>query len=296
MVERRGLRILQPKGDPAAVMLGPDATPEAIQRLRTQLGLDRSLLVQFVTWMGQLVRADLGQSIFFQQPVTAVIADHLTPTVLLSLLALFIAVGIGVPAGIISAVDRGGIKDQATMTIALVGVSIPEFWLSLNLVLLLAVRYQWFPVAGYVPLTENPWLTLKHLLLPAFSMGFVQSALIARMSRTAALDVLGQGFIRTARAKGLSEWIVINRHMLRNALVTIITVIGIVFSILMGGNVAVESIFGIPGIGQLLITSVLRRDYPVIQGIVLLIATTYVFINLIVDLLYALVDPRIQYQ
>ncbi len=282
-------------GDPAVIMLGPDASPEAIAKLRGDLGLDAPLTLQWIRWFRRVTVGDLGRSIFFGIPVTAAIRQHLGPTLLLSLLAILIAVGIGVPAGILSAVRRGSLVDQAVTLVAFLGISMPEFWLALNLVLVLAVRFTVFPVAGYVSPSAGLWDSLRHLVLPAFTMGFVQSALIARMTRTSMLEIVGQDYVRTAHAKGLPSRRVTLRHIFPNALVAVITVVGITLSVMMGGNVVAETIFTIPGVGQLLFTSVLRRDYPVIQGIVLLIATTYVMINLLVDLTYAAVDPRVRY-
>lgn len=282
-------------GDPAVIMLGPDAPESAVAELRRELGLDAPIVTQWVRWFRRVLAGDLGRSIFFGIPVTAAIREHLVPTLLLSLLAILIAVGIGVPAGIVSAVRRGSVADQVVTVTAFLGVSVPEFWLALNLVLLFAVRLGVLPVAGYAPPEAGLAASLRFLLLPAFTMGFVQSALIARMTRTAMLDVLAQDYVRTARAKGLPPRRVTFRHMLPNAAIAVITVVGIVFSVMMGGNVVAETIFTIPGLGQLLFTSVLRRDYPVIQGIVLLVAVTYVAINLLVDIAYALADPRVRY-
>lgn len=282
-------------GDPAVIMLGPDAPAEAVARLRAELGLDAPFHLQWLRWFQRVLAGDLGTSIFFGLPVTETVRRHLLPTILLSLLAIAIAIGIGVPAGILSAVRRGSLLDQAVTLVAFLGVSVPEFWLALNLVLLFAVRWGLLPVAGYQPPSAGLGLALRYLILPAFTMGFVQSALIARMTRTAMLEVMGQDYIRTARAKGLSFARVTMGHAFPNALITVVTVVGIIFSVMMGGNVVAETIFTIPGVGQLLITSVLRRDYPVIQGIVLLIATAYVLINLLVDLMYTFVDPRIRY-
>lgn len=282
-------------GDPAVIMLGPDAPDEAVTRLRQELGLDAPLFTQWFRWFQKVLVGDLGTSIFFGLPVTTTIRQHLLPTVLLSALAISISVGIGVPAGIISAVRRGSLMDQGVTLVAFLGVSVPEFWLALNLVLLFSVHLGLLPVAGYAPPTAGLWTSLRYLVLPAFTMGFVQSALIARMTRAAMLDVVAQDYIRTARAKGLSSQRVTLRHAFPNALIAVVTVVGIIFSVMMGGNVVAETIFTIPGVGQLLITSVLRRDYPVIQGIVLLIAAAYVVINLLVDVVYAAVDPRIRY-
>lgn len=282
-------------GDPVVIMLGPDASEEAVTRLRTELGLDAPVYRQWARWFQRVLVGDLGTSIFFGVPVTETIRRHLPPTIYLSALAILVAVGIGVPAGIISAVRRGSALDQAVTMTAFLGVSIPEFWLALNLVLLFAVNLQLLPVAGYAPPTAGLAVSLRYLVLPAFTMGFVQSALIARMTRAAMLEVVVADYVRTARAKGLPSPRVTMRHIFPNALITVITVIGIIFSVMMGGNVIAETIFTIPGLGQLLMSSVLRRDYPVIQGIVLLVAAAYVVINLLVDVAYALVDPRIRY-
>lgn len=282
-------------GDPAVIMLGPDAPDDAVVRLRSELGLDAPLYLQWVRWFQRVLVGDFGKSIFFGLPVTETIRRHLAPTIYLSGLAILVAIGVGVPAGVISAVHRGSMVDQGVTMLAFLGVSIPEFWLALNLVLLFAVNLNLLPVAGYVPPSEGLGASLRYLILPAFTMGFVQSALIARMTRAAMLEVVVQDYIRTARAKGLHSRHVTMRHTFPNALIAVITVIGIIFSVMMGGNVITETIFTIPGIGQLLMSSVLRRDYPVIQGIVLLIATAYVAINLLVDVAYALVDPRIKY-
>jgi peptide/nickel transport system permease protein len=282
-------------GDPAVIMLGPDAPDDAVAALRQDLGLDAPFYAQWARWLRRAAVGDLGTSIFFGIPVTTAIRQHLAPTLYLSLLAVLFAIGIGVPAGILSAVRRGSLLDQTVTLVAFLGVSVPEFWLALNLVLLFAVRLGMLPVAGYTSPLVDPAAGLRYLALPAFTMGFVQSALIARMTRTAMLEVVAQDYIRTARAKGLSFRRVTMGHAFPNALITVITVVGIIFSVMMGGNVIAETIFTIPGVGQLLITSVLRRDYPVIQGIVLIVATAYVLINLLVDVVYTVVDPRIRY-
>ncbi len=282
-------------GDPVSAMLGMDANPTDIARMRAQLGLDKPLALQYAQWIGKALQGNLGESIFLQIPVVSAVADRLEPTVLLTLLAIAFAIGLGIPAGVISATRFGTFSDQCFMVIALLGVSMPEFWLGLNLIFVVAVKLGWLPVAGYAPL-ESGWLsTLRYLLLPAFCLGFVQSTLIARMTRAVMLDVLSQDYIRTGHAKGLAASRVICKHALKNALIPTLTVIGITFAILMGGAIVIETVFNIPGIGRLLVQSVLRRDYPVIQGVVLLIAGAYVVINLLVDVLYAYLDPRIKY-
>jgi peptide/nickel transport system permease protein len=282
-------------GDPVSAMLGMDANPTDVERMRVQLGLDKPLLVQYGHWIGRAVQGDFGESVFLQIPVLSAVTDRLEPTCLLTLLAIAIAIGLGVPTGVISATRFGTVSDQCFMVIALLGVSMPEFWLGLNLIFLVAVKLGWLPVAGYVPLGSH-WLgTLRYLILPAFCLGFVQSALIARMTRAVMLEVLSQDYIRTGHAKGLAASRVVCKHALKNALIPTLTVIGITFAILMGGAIVIETVFNIPGVGRLLVQSVLRRDYPVIQGVVLLIAGAYVLINLLVDMLYAYLDPRIRY-
>jgi peptide/nickel transport system permease protein len=283
-------------GDPAAVILGADATPEALAELRARLGLDKPLLLQFAHWCGRMLRGDLGESIFLRRPVTQAIAERLEPTFLLAGLATLFAVLIGIPTGVLAAVYHNSWLDRLFMTIAIFGVAMPNFWLGLNLIFLFALTLPLLPVSGYVPLADNPWQTLRFLLLPAFSLGFPQSALIARMTRGSMLDVLSQDYIKTARAKGLREMLVIYKHALKNTMITVLTVVGIVLAITLSGSVVIETVFGLPGIGRLIINSVLRRDYPVIQGAVLFIAAGYVLVNLLIDVLYVYLDPRITYQ
>jgi peptide/nickel transport system permease protein len=283
-------------GDPAAVILGADATPEALAELRARLGLDKPLLLQFAHWCGRMLRGDLGESIFLRRPVTQAIAERLEPTFLLAGLATLFAVLIGIPTGVLAAVYHNSWLDRLFMTVAIFGVAMPNFWLGLNLIFLFALALPLLPVSGYVPLADNPWQTLRFLLLPAFSLGFPQSALIARMTRGSMLDVLSQEYIKTARAKGLRETLVIYKHALKNTMITVLTVVGIVLAITLSGSVVIETVFGLPGIGRLIINSVLRRDYPVIQGAVLFIAAGYVLVNLLIDVLYVYLDPRITYQ
>jgi peptide/nickel transport system permease protein len=283
-------------GDPASIIAGPDASPDDIARIQRQLGLDAPFHVQLFRWYGRLARGDLGQSIFLRRPVLEAIVDRAEPTILLTLYATLIAVTLGVPAGVVAARHHDGTADQALMAGALVGISIPNFLLGLLLILFFSVRLGWFPVAGYVPL-ESGWLgTLRSLTLPAFALGVVQSALIARIARSAMLDVLREPFITAGRARGLSERAVVYKHALKNAMIPTITVIGISLAILISGSVIVEQVFNIPGLGRLIISAVLRRDYPVIQGVVLCIAGIYMLVNLAVDLSYVVFDPRIRYQ
>ena len=283
-------------GDPASVIAGPDASRDDVQRIERQLGLDAPLPVQLVRWYARLVQGDLGQSIFLRKPVTDAILDRVEPTLLLTVSAIVIAIIIGVPAGVIAAHHHNKTTDQVLMVLALVGVSIPNFLLGLLFILFFSVWLGWFPVAGYSPL-EYGWLkTLRSLVLPAFALGLVQSALIARIARSSMLDVLREQFIVAGRAKGLGERAVIYKHAFKNALIPTMTIIGISFAILISGAVVVETVFNIPGLGRLIISAVLRRDYPVIQGVVLCIAGLYMLINLAVDLSYLIVDPRVKYR
>jgi peptide/nickel transport system permease protein len=252
--------------------------------------------VQFVRWFGQVLQGNLGESIFLRRPVTQAIVERLEPTILLAGMATVFAVIIGIPTGVLAAVYRNTWLDRLFMSLSIFGVSMPNFWLALNLIFLFALTLAILPVSGYVPLRDDPLMTLRFLLLPAFSLGFPQSALIARITRGSMLDVLSQDYVKTARAKGLSEQLVIYKHALKNTMITVITVIGIVLAITLSGSVVIETIFGLPGIGRLIINSVLRRDYPVIQGTVLFIAGSYVLVNLLIDLLYVYLDPRIKYQ
>jgi peptide/nickel transport system permease protein len=283
-------------GDPASIIAGPDASPDDIARLHRQLGLDAPFHVQLFRWYGRLARGDLGQSIFLRRPVLEAIIDRAEPTILLTLYAMIIAVALGVPAGVVAARHHDGTTDQALMAGALVGISIPNFLLGLLLILFFSVRLGWFPVAGYSPLEYGWFRTVRSLTLPAFALGVVQSALIARIARSAMLDVLREQFIVAGRAKGLGERAVVYKHALKNAMIPTVTVIGISLAILISGSVIVEQVFNIPGLGRLIISAVLRRDYPVIQGVVICIAGIYMLVNLVVDLSYVVFDPRVRYQ
>ena len=283
-------------GDPASVIAGPDASREDVTRIERQLGLDAPLPVQLGRWYVQLAQGNLGQSIFLRKPVTEAILDRVEPTLLLTLFAIVVASLIGVPAGVISARYHNSTTDQVFMALALVGISVPNFLAGLLLILCFSVWLGWFPVAGYSPL-EYGWLkTLRSLVLPAFALGVVQSALIARIARSAMLDVLREQYIVAGRAKGLGERAVIYKHALKNAMIPTVTIIGISFAVLISGAVVIETVFNIPGLGRLIISAVLRRDYPVIQGVVLCVAGVYMLINLAVDLSYVIFDPRVRYQ
>ena len=282
-------------GDPVSVMLGPDASPAQIEATRRALGLDRPLHEQLFRFYSRVVRGDLGQSYFLDRPVLTAIIERAEPTLVLTFSALLVAVAIGVPAGIVAAAHRGSAWDRLLMLGALLGVCIPGFWLSLNFIYLFAVRLGWLPAAGYTSIMVDPVAAGRYMVLPALSLGFNQSALIARISRSCMLEALHQDYVRTARAKGLSQRAVVYGHAFRNALVPVVTVVGITMAILIGGAVVTEIVFNIPGLGRLIISAILRRDYPVVQGVVLITAAAYVMINLTIDLLYAFIDPRIRY-
>jgi len=282
-------------GDPVSVMLGPDATPSQIEATRRSLGLDRPIHTQLLGFYARVLRGDLGQSYFLDRPVVTAIVERAEPTLMLMGCALLVAVAIGVPSGVVAAAHRGSAGDRLLMLGSLLGVCVPGFWLSLNFIYLFAVRLGWLPAAGYASVLSDPVGALRYMVLPAVSLGFNQSALIARISRSCMLEALQQDYVRTARAKGLPSRAVTYVHAFRNALVPVVTVIGVTTAVLIGGAVVTEIVFNIPGLGRLVISAILRRDYPVVQGVVLVTAATYVLINLVVDVLYAFIDPRIRY-
>lgn len=281
-------------GDPASVMLGDEATPEEVAALRDQLGLNLPLYQQYFHWIGNALKGNLGYSYFMQQSVTEAIFARLGPTLSLAIMAQLIAVVIAIPIGIISARKRGTATDQSLMSLSLLGLSIPNFLLSLFLVLIFTVNLKWLPVAGYRPLSDGLWTHFRYLIIPATALGTITAALIARMTRSSMLEVLNANYIKTARSKGVKERGVIYRHALRNAFLPVLTVIGQTFAGLVAGAAVLETIFNIPGVGQLIVNSVQRRDYSVIQGAVLFITVAFVFINLLVDLLYSVIDPRVR--
>jgi peptide/nickel transport system permease protein len=282
-------------GDPAAVMLGPDATAEQIERLRDGLGLNEPLYLQYLKWFAGAVRLDFGDSIFLGQPVTQALLARAQPTLLLTVYALTIQVLIGVPAGVIAAVKHNSLIDRILMVFSISGAAIPSFFLGIMLILFFAVRLNWLPSGGFVSVFDNPIEHLKRMILPAFALGFTSAGLLARLVRSSMLDVLQEDYIRTARAKGLPQRLMVIRHALRNALIPAITVIGYSLGGLLGGAVVTETVFTIPGMGRLVVQSVARRDFPVIQGAIVLIAAFYVLANLLVDVLYVYIDPRVRY-
>ncbi|HZG80824.1 MAG TPA: ABC transporter permease [Brevibacillus sp.] len=281
-------------GDPASVILGESATAQDVEALRQQLGLDLPMYQQYMNWILDVLRGDLGESYFMKESVSEAIFSHLQPTLSLAILAQIIALLIAIPLGITAALRRGTAADQTVMGFSLLGMAIPSFLLALFLILLVGVKLQWLPVAGYKPLEAGLWNHLKYLILPAVSLGAIQSALITRMTRSSMLEVLNMNYMKAARSKGVKERQLIYKHALRNAFLPILTVIGQTFGGLVTGAVVTETIFNIPGIGQLIINSVERRDYEVIQGVVLFVTCVYVFINLIVDILYGVIDPRVR--
>jgi len=282
-------------GDVTSALLGQDASREQIEALRARLNLDQPLHVQFVSWFGGVVRGDLGSSTYMRVPVIDAIGQRLEPTGMLALLATLVAVTLGVTLGVIAAVRHNTWIDYAVMFVAMLGLSLPGFWLGLLMILTFAVKLRWLPAAGYVPLAESPIDTLRYLVMPAVSLGFSQAAVIARMTRASMLDALRDDFVRTARSKGLPEGRVVVRHALRNALIPVLTVIGLSIATVAGGVVVTETVFNIPGAGRLVIESVQRRDYPVLQGAVIAVAFVYALVNLLVDLSYLGLDPRVRY-
>jgi peptide/nickel transport system permease protein len=282
-------------GDPAVIIAGDYATTEDIARIRTRLGLDQPFHVQVGIWLGRIVRGDLGTSIFSGLPVATLIGQRAATTIWLTLFAMVVSVGIGVPVGVLAAWRRGSWIDRAVMVFAVSGFSMPTFWLGFILVYLFAITAGWLPVQGYLPLASGVWPFLSHLILPALTLSLVYMALIARMTRASMLGVLAEDYIRTAFAKGLAPRGVLIRHALKNASLPIVTIIGIGFALLIGGAVVTESVFALPGLGRLTVDAIVRRDYPVIQGVLLVVSGVYVLINLVVDVLYVVLDPRIRY-
>jgi peptide/nickel transport system permease protein len=282
-------------GDPAAVIAGDQATPADVERIRASLGLDRPYLVRFGEWVWQIMRGDLGVSIFTNLPVSTMIQQRIEPTLSLMVITLILAVSIAVPMGVVAAWKQGTWIDRAVMGFAVLGFSVPVFVVGYLLAYVFALELDWLPVQGYTPFSRGVWPWFQNLILPAVALGGVYIALIARITRATMLEVLQQDYIRTARAKGVGQRGILFLHALKNAAVPIVTVIGIGVALLIGGAVVTESVFAIPGLGRLTVDAILRRDYPVIQGVILLFSFTYVLVNLVIDLLYTLFDPRIRY-
>jgi peptide/nickel transport system permease protein len=280
-------------GDPVRLGLGTRYDPATYAALRHRAGLDRPLLTQYLHWLGRALHGDLGVSFRSEDPVSTVIGERLPATVSLAVAALVVALGIAVPLGLLCALRPHSRFDRAATVLSQVGISVPDFWLGILAILLLAGSLGWFPAGGYVPLTENPARWFGHLVLPALTVGVVSGAVLTRFVRAAALEVLNEDHVRTAAAKGLPQWTILRRHVLRNAAVPVLTVIGIQLAYLLSGVVVVEIVFSWNGLGQLVLQAVQSRDYPVLQGAVLLFALVFLVVNLVVDLLYAALDPRI---
>jgi peptide/nickel transport system permease protein len=281
--------------DPAAVIAGDNATTEQVAQIRTQLGLDRPMVEQFFIWSGKVLRGDLGESFFFKKTVASLIGERIEPTLSLALFTMVLAVLIAVPLGVLAAHRQGSWIDRIVMGFSVLGFSMPSFVVAYLLIYLFAVWLNWLPVQGYQRIAEGLGGWVRGLVLPSLTLSVIFVALIARMTRTSMLEVLSEDYIRTARAKGQSERKVLFRHALRNAAVPIVTVIGLAVALLIGGVIVTESVFTIPGLGRLTVDAVLARDYPTIQAVILLFSFVYVMINLTVDMMYTLLDPRIRY-
>jgi peptide/nickel transport system permease protein len=282
-------------GDPAAVIAGDAATTDDIRRIRANLGLDEPFLVRFGGWVWGLLHGDLGTSIFTNLPVTRLIGQRVEPTVALTLCTLLVAVAVAVPLGVIAAARVGTWIDRFVMAFSVLGFSVPVFVLAYLLIMTFSIELDWLPVQGYQNFNEGFWEWLRHLILPSIALGTVYIALIARITRATMLDVLSQDYVRTAQAKGLAPAAVLVGHALKNAAVPIMTIIGIGIALLISGAIVTETVFAIPGIGRLTVDAILRRDYPIIQGVILIFSAAYVLINLAVDLSYMFFDPRIRY-
>jgi len=282
-------------GDPAAILAGDAASTEQIAAIRASLGLDRPLPVQFAIWLGNLLQGELGQSYFYKMQVTTLIGQRIEPTLALATLTILIAVVVSIPLGVIAAWRFGGWFDRALMGFSVMGFSVPVFVLAYILIWIVSLQLGWLPVQGYVRISENFILFLKHLILPAITLSVIYIALIARVTRASVLEALGEDYIRTARAKGLPEFRVLVYHGLANAAVPIVTVIGIGIALLIGGVVVTESVYAIPGLGRLTVDAVLARDFPTVQGLILFFSFVYVLLNLLIDLSYVFLDPRIRY-
>ena len=281
-------------GDPALVMMGGEGTKEAVEELRHQLGLDRPLHVRYLEWLGRIARGDLGQSLYNRTQVSEELLWRMPTTLTLVTLALLLAIGTGIPAGLLSAAYRNSWIDHAARLLTLVSLSLPSFWLGLMLIILFSLWLDLLPIVGYEPITRGFWKAIPYLILPSLALGGHLAALLTRLTRSSMLEVLSQDYVRTARAKGLRGGAVLMRHALRNALIPLVTVIGINMGILLGGTAVIETVFVLPGVGQLVVRSLYNRDLPVIQGLILYVAVVYVLINLIVDVLYTYLDPRLR--
>ena len=282
-------------GDPAAIIAGDNATEANIARIRANLGLDRPLLEQFGKWTWATLQGDLGVSMFSNVPVTQLVEQRMGPTFSLAFTTMLVAVVIAITLGVLAAWKSGSLLDRAVMGLAVTGFSVPVFVVGYIMVYFIALQWRWLPVQGYTPMSEGLWPWLRHLILPSFALGLAYVALIARITRASMLEVLAEDYIRTASAKGVATLPMLLRHALKNAAVPIITVIGIGVALLISGVVITESVFNIPGIGRLVVDAISRRDYPIIQGVMIIFAAVYVLINLAIDISYSFLDPRIRY-
>ena len=282
-------------GDPAAIIAGDTATAQDIERIRANLGLDRPLVEQFTQWGWATIRGDLGVSMFTSVPVTTLVQQRMGPTVSLTITTLVVAVSIAVTLGVLAAWKAGSLLDRAVMGLAVTGFSVPVFVVGYIMVYFVALQWRWLPVQGYKELAQGFWPWLSHLILPSLALGLAYVALIARITRASMLEVLSEDYIRTASAKGVATTPMLLRHALKNAAIPIITVIGIGIALLISGVVITESVFNIPGIGRLIVDAIARRDYPIIQGTMIIFAGVYVLINLAIDISYSFFDPRIRY-
>ena len=282
-------------GDAASMMLGRDATTEQKDALRERLNLNEPVPIQFVTWFGNALRLDFGDSLFIGKPVTEALLDRVEPTALLALYAMTLAIVIAIPAGVLAAIRRNSLLDRLMMVVSISGVAIPSFFFGILLILLFAVVLGWLPSGGYVDFGENPVEHFKYMLLPSLTLGFSAAGLLARLVRSTMLDVLNDDYVRTAYAKGLARRHVVLWHALRNAMIPVLTIIGVSFAGMLGGAVVIETVFNIPGMGRLVAQSVTRRDFPLVQGAVLVVAAVQVIIMLLIDVLYVYVDPRVRY-
>ena len=282
-------------GDPAGVIAGDQATEEQVQAIRTKLRLDLPFHEQFTLWLTNALQGDLGISIFSNRPVVSLVLQRIEPTIALAVLTTIIAITLAVPIGVLAAWRAGTAIDRGLMSFAVLGFSFPVFVIGYVLIYIFAIKLKLLPIQGYRPLADGFWPFLRHLILPSVALGLSFMALIARITRTSVLEVLSQDHIRTARAKGLPSRQLLFAHALPNAAVPIVTIIGVGVALLLGGVVVTESVFAIPGVGRLVVDAILQRDYPVIQGVLLIFSATYVIVNLIIDLLYVVIDPRIRY-
>ncbi|MCZ6775006.1 MAG: ABC transporter permease [Ignavibacteria bacterium] len=284
-------------GDPAWVLVGHQlATEEKVAEVRRELGLDKPILTQYLIWLPRAIQGDFGSSIFFKQPVIQVISERFPVTLSLAGLSLLVTIVVGVPLGIISAWKHNTKVDHFSTIFSVLGISMPSFWLGFLLVMVFSVNFGWFPTSGYRPLSLGfvPWIS--HLVLPVISLSMAEMALLTRMTRSSMLEVLGKEYIVTARAKGLSEGMVVYKHAFKNALVTVVTVVGLIFALSLGGSVLIENVFAIPGLGRLMVSAAIRRDYPIVEGGMIYFTGIALFVNLLVDISYTLINPKLTYE